>query len=162
MILVQISDTHIHEPGPPLLGRFETSTGLVQAIEVINAMQPLPDLILHTGDIASSGSVPRYEAFRRIASELTAPVVLIPGNHDDRDALRKVFGGTSWLPATGDFLHHVIDDQEVRIICCDSVIVGKLSGEMCPERLTWLEARLSEAPERPSIVALHHPPSGPI
>ena len=131
---------------------------LSRAIAVINAMQPGPDLVLHTGDIASHGSVPRYEEFRRIASELTAPVAVMPGNHDDRDALREVFAGTSWLPVTGDFLHYVIDDHDVRIICCDSVIAGEVGGEMCPERLKWLDARLSQAPDRPTIVALHHPP----
>lgn len=158
MILVQISDTHIDEPGTLVYGHFDTSRALARAVEVINAMDPGPDLVLHTGDIASHGSVPRYEAFRDIADNLTMPLVLIPGNHDERDALRQVFGGTSWLPATGDFLHYVIEDHAVRIVCCDSVIDGAVPGEMCAERLAWLDGRLSEAPQRPTIVALHHPP----
>lgn len=158
MMLVQISDTHIDEEGSLVHGHFDTSRGLAQAIEVINGMRPGPDLVLHTGDIASHGSVPRYEAFQRIASTLNAPMAIIPGNHDDRQALRTVFGDTPWLPGSGDFFHYVIEDLEVRIICCDSVIAGEIPGEMCPERLSWLEGRLGEAPERPTIVALHHPP----
>ena len=158
MFLVQISDTHIDEPGRLVYGHFDTAAALEKAIDAINAMKPGPDLVLHTGDIASHGSLRRYEAFGAIADRLTAPMVLIPGNHDDRGALREVFGGTSWLPATGDFLHYVIADHPVRIICCDSVIAGETSGEMCPERLAWLDARLREAPDRPTIVAMHHPP----
>ncbi len=156
MLLVQISDTHIDEPGNQVYGRFDTSDALRRAVGAINALDPAPDLVLHTGDIASHGSVPRYEAFRDIVAELTAPYGLIPGNHDDRAALRAVFGDL--LPTTGEFLHHVIDDHALRIVCCDSVIVGEAPGEMCAERCAWLDARLGEAPNRPTIVALHHPP----
>ncbi|MFP6774982.1 MAG: phosphodiesterase [Alphaproteobacteria bacterium] len=158
MILVQITDTHIDEPGTLVYGHFDTARALENAVAAINAMDPGPELVLHTGDIASHGSVERYQAFKAIAGELAAPVVLIPGNHDDRDALRQVFGGTSWLPTDGEYLQYVIEDHAVRIICCDSVIAGDTPGEMCAARLAWLDARLGEAPDRPTIVALHHPP----
>jgi|TARA_B100000315_G_C14014723_1_gene336124 3',5'-cyclic AMP phosphodiesterase CpdA len=74
MKLIQISDTHIDEPETLVHGHFDTAGALARAVAVINAMQPAPDLVLHTGDIASHGSVPRYEAFRDIASKLTAPM----------------------------------------------------------------------------------------
>lgn len=158
MILVQISDTHIDEPGTLVYGRFDTTAALRKAVETINALDPAPDLVLHTGDIASHGSVERYEAFRSVIDELEMPYALMPGNHDDREALAGVFGHSPRLPVSGEFLHYVIEDYPLRIVCCDSVIVGEAAGEMCPQRLAWLEARLSEAPERPTIVALHHPP----
>ncbi len=158
MILVQISDTHIDEPGTLVYGHFDTSRALRKAVATINAMDPGPDLVLHTGDIASHGSAARYEAFRAITDDLNAPLVLIPGNHDNRDALRDVFGGTEILPTEGDFLHYVVDDYPVRLVCCDSVIADETPGEFCTERLNWLDQQLSAAPERPTIVALHHPP----
>lgn len=158
MLLVQISDTHIDEPGTLVYGHFDTSSALRKTVAAINAMDPAPDLVLHTGDIASHGSVPRYEAFREIIEDLTAPYVLIAGNHDDRDALRSVFGGSRILPTNDEFLHYVIEDLPIRIVCCDSVIAGEAAGEMCAERCNWLDARLAEAPDRPTIVALHHPP----
>jgi 3',5'-cyclic AMP phosphodiesterase CpdA len=158
MHLVQISDTHIDEPGRAVYGHFDTTAALSRTITAINALSPQPDLVLHTGDIASHGSVPRYEAFRDIMQALGAPWAILPGNHDDRDALRTVFGSTDMLPTTSDFLQYVLDDYPVRIVCCDSVIVGEAPGEMCPERCAWLDAQLAAAPERPTIVALHHPP----
>ena len=95
MFLVQISDTHIDEPGTLVYGRFDTAAALEKAVDVINGMKPGPDLVLHSGDIASNGCLCRYKAFGAIADRLTSPMVLIPGNHDDRDALREIFGGTS-------------------------------------------------------------------
>lgn len=158
MILAQISDTHIDEPGTLVYGHFDTTTALHKTVAAINAMDPAPDLVLHTGDIASHGSVERYEAFRKIVEELKMPYALIPGNHDDREALESVFGFTTHLPVGGAFLHYAIEDYPVRIVCCDSVIAGETGGEMCAARLSWLDETLSEAPERPTIVALHHPP----
>lgn len=158
MILVQISDTHIDAPDKFVYGHFDTAAMLTRAIEVINTMDPAPDLVLHTGDIASHGDANQYAAFKDIADKLTAPLVLIPGNHDDRDALRTAFGGTPWLPTTGKFLHYILDDYAVRIICCDSVIAGETPGELCLDRLNWLDEQLSAVPDHPTIVALHHPP----
>lgn len=158
MLLAQISDTHIDEADTLVYGRYDTSAALARAVEALNAMDPQPDVVLHTGDITSHGSVARYERFREIMSELKAPYLLIPGNHDDRDALREVFGGTDRLPTTGTFLHYSVESHPVRLICCDSVIEHETPGEMCPERLTWLEETLSADPKRPAIVALHHPP----
>lgn len=82
----------------------------------------------------------------------------MPGNHDEREAFKKAFVGTDWLPVSGKFLHYVIDDYPIRIICCDSVDPGKIPGTLCNERLFWIEGELSKALDRPTILALHHPP----
>lgn len=158
MILVQISDTHINEPGQLVYGHHDTAASLRRAIETINAMSPEPDLVLHTGDIASHGSSERYAYFRSIMDELQVPWRAIPGNHDDRRALQAACADTDWMPQHGAFLHYVEDSFSVRIICCDSVIDGEVPGEFCPERLAWLDARLGEAPDKPTLVAMHHPP----
>ncbi|SVE20160.1 uncharacterized protein METZ01_LOCUS473014, partial [marine metagenome] len=61
MFLVQISDTHIDEPDTLVYGHFDTAAALEKAVDAINAMKPGPDLVLHTGDIASHGSLRRYK-----------------------------------------------------------------------------------------------------
>ncbi|MBL4721974.1 MAG: metallophosphoesterase, partial [Alphaproteobacteria bacterium] len=76
MILVQISDTHIDAPGALVYGKFDTSAALANVVKVIQAMKIAPDLILHTGDIASHGSVERYTIFKTIMAPLSAPVAL--------------------------------------------------------------------------------------
>jgi len=159
MKLVQITDTHIEKPGRKILNRYDTAENLVRAIDVINEMEPLPDLVLHTGDIASHGAPERYALFKEIAAELRMPLRLMTGNHDDRQAMREAFSDTDWLPVADDrFLQYVIDDHPVRIVCCDSQDPGNIPGTLCRDRLAWIEARLDEEPEKPTIVALHHPP----
>ena len=158
MLLAQISDTHIDDADTLVYGQFDTATALEKVVRALNEMDPGPSLVLHTGDIASHGSVARYERFAELMSSLQAPFVVIPGNHDDRESLRAVFGGTSVLPATGPFLHYTVEDFPVRILCCDSVIEGETPGELCAERLAWLANELTAQPDRPTIIALHHPP----
>ncbi len=46
----------------------------------------------------------------------------------------------------------------LRLIGLDTNIPGAPGGKLCGERLAWLDARLAEAPERPTVVFMHHPP----
>lgn len=158
MILVQLSDTHLDEPGHYAYERYDTAASLRRAIAMINAMVPQPDLVLHTGDVTFHATAALYDLFCQMMSGLQMPWCVIPGNHDDRQMLRAALRDQAWLPPNGIFHHYVIDAPPVRIICCDSVIPGAIEGELCPQRLTWLAARLDEAPSQPTIVAMHHPP----
>ena len=56
MMLVQITDTHIEERGALAYERFDTAANLRNAVAAINAMDPGPDMVLHTGDMAHHGS----------------------------------------------------------------------------------------------------------
>ena len=160
MFLVQITDTHNEAPGDLAYGRFDTAQNLRAAVEAINNMQPAPDLVLHTGDMAHHGSSERYRYFLEIVADLKPPLFAVPGNHDNRGRFREAFKGTDWMPDDGTFLHYVIEDHDVRVICCDSVLEGRVQGGFCSERLSWIDDQLSAASDKPTIVALHHPPFG--
>jgi Icc protein len=89
---------------------------------------------------------------------LTMPVYLIPGNHEDRRALVAEFPDHSYLPRDGGFLQYVVERYPVRLVALDTIVPGKGGGLMCGERLQWLDARLREAPARPTMIFMHHPP----
>ena len=65
-----------------------------------------------------------------------------------------------WMPKDGTFLHYTIDDFPVRIVCCDSVRADEVTGGLCAQGMDWLDRTLAEAPDKPTIVAMHHPPFG--
>ena len=46
----------------------------------------------------------------------------------------------------------------MRLIALDTLVEGEPWGRLGPEQLAWLDARLGEVPDRPTLVALHHPP----
>jgi 3',5'-cyclic AMP phosphodiesterase CpdA len=86
------------------------------------------------------------------------PLLVLPGNHDDRALLRQAMGTIAYPPPEGEFLHRVVDDLPVRIVALDTQVPGRPEGALCPRRLGWLADRLAEAPGRPTLIAMHHPP----
>ena len=91
--------------------------------------------------------------------ELLAPLDLephvLPGNHDLRGPLREAFG----LPGEGDEpASHVVDLGPLRLVCLDSTIPGAEGGALDEGRIEWLDAALGEEREKPTVLAMHHPP----
>ena len=47
-----------------------------------------------------------YAHLQHLLRPLRRPLFVIPGNHDERSALRKAFGDCAYLPAGSGFLHY--------------------------------------------------------
>ena len=157
MLIAQITDLHVTLRGKPLQGRVETAAYLEKAVAKLRAMKPNPDVVLITGDLVDNAAAAEYQLLRSIIAPLIMPVYLIPGNHDDREVLRREFADHAYLPKQG-FLHYAIEDFPVRLIALDTVIPKQTGGELCAERLAWLEASLKQAPKKPTLIFMHHPP----
>ncbi len=157
MILAQLSDPHICAPGRRLFDRADTSAALEEAIRRLETLPTPVDLVVVTGDLTDHGLPEEYAEFRRVMAGLTAPFAVLPGNHDRRDALRTVLGDLEGMPSDGPF-HYTNETFPVRLICLDSLIEGSGRGRIGPEQLFWLDRTLAQAPDRPTVLALHHPP----
>jgi 3',5'-cyclic AMP phosphodiesterase CpdA len=171
MLVAQITDTHIlgegklfHSPrraipadAEPGWSFIDTAAHLRQAIAALNDLQPRPDVVVMTGDLTDHGGVEEYANLRAILAAAAMPIYVIPGNHDSREALRASFGADGYLPAEG-FLHYVVEGWPVRIVALDTHVPGHHHGELCAERLDWLDRTLADAPTQPTLVMMHHPP----
>lgn len=152
MLIAQISDPHI-----TTIQADESGTNLQRAVAHLMQLPALPDAVLVTGDCANTGSAAEYEHLRTLLSPLTMPVYVIPGNHDDREAMLQAFGPQGQQPLTG-FMQYVVDLGPLRLIALDTNVPGRNEGALCAERLGWLDARLAESPARPTLIFMHHPP----
>lgn len=136
----------------------DANAKLAAAVDYLNAMQQRPDVVIATGDLTDHGRPEQYELLAAILDELDAPLLLIPGNHDEREPFRDAFAATHpYLPREGP-IQYVIDDYEVRLIAVDTTRVDHHDGEVDDERLAWLDRTLSQRPDDPTVVFLHHPP----
>lgn len=158
MLIAQISDPHICPEGQLAYRRVDTAGYLARCVEHLQGFVPQPHLVLVTGDLVDAGRPEEYRRLRDLLAPLTMPVFLIPGNHDERDALAGEFSDHAYLPRRGTFLHYVVEGYPLRLIGLDTVVPGQVGGQMCEERLGWLAARLREAPDRPTVIFMHHPP----
>jgi 3',5'-cyclic-AMP phosphodiesterase len=157
MIVAQLSDPHIVAPGALLYGRVDTAEFLARSVAEINRLDPLPDIAVITGDLVDHGEAAEYEHLRALLAPLAMPVFVIAGNHDAREPLRRAFRADGYLPAAG-FLQFTVEDFPVRLVALDTLLPGDHRGVLCAERLAWLDLTLAAAPERPTLVLMHHPP----
>ncbi|MGQ9365242.1 phosphodiesterase [Azospirillum sp. ST 5-10] len=158
MLIAQITDLHVTPRGTMALGAVDTNAHLAAAVAHLNALAPRPDLVLVTGDLANTPRPGEYEMLAELLAPLALPLRVLPGNHDDRGELRRWFGERCGLPAEGEFLHHAVEAGPLRVLMLDTQRPGRPEGELCARRLAWIAERLAEAPERPTLIAMHHQP----
>ncbi|OED48752.1 3',5'-cyclic-nucleotide phosphodiesterase [Rhodobacteraceae bacterium (ex Bugula neritina AB1)] len=154
MKLIWLSDLHFEAAGA-VLGH-DPRLRLQAAVDYVVAHHSDAVACLITGDLVETGTVSNYKALKGFLNGLPMPVLPMPGNHDDRDALRDV------LPLPDDampgFVQYQSDFEDLAVLCLDTLIPGRDAGFLCPDRLNWLKAKLDALERRPAIVAMHHPP----
>jgi 3',5'-cyclic-AMP phosphodiesterase len=157
MLLCQISDLHVMAGRQRAYGVVDTADCLERCVRRIAGFAPAPDLLVATGDLVDVATPAAYGLLRELLAPLRMPVYLLPGNHDDREALRRAFPDHRYLPRQGEFLQYAVEDFPVRLLALDTVVAGRTGGGLCAQRLHWLERAL-DGSDAPTVIALHHPP----
>jgi 3',5'-cyclic-AMP phosphodiesterase len=153
----QMSDSHIGFAAP---ANKDVTGTLQQAIARLNALQPAPAFVLHTGDLTHSQKAGEFDALAENLKTLTAKQVFyVPGEHDvfadDGKAYLARYGqstkGTGW---------HSFDYQGVRFIGLNNVTNLKAGGlgMLGTEQLEWLEDDVKPLSDSTPIVLFAHIP----
>ncbi|MEQ6889821.1 phosphodiesterase [Halomonas sp. CS7] len=144
MRLIQITDCHLYA-APEARGRIGVPLRQLDAVvEAVNRERP--DRVVVSGDISQDESAASYELAERTLSRLDAPWCWLPGNHDRTDLMAE----RRALPAE-------LDLGDWRALLLDTQVRGREGGELGPERLAALDARLA-GDDRPTLLIMHHPP----
>lgn len=150
MRVAQLSDLHLR-PGPLYSGVDPWANWRLARARVA-ALDPPADLLLLSGDLADDAQPATYA---RLAASLSGlDHAVMPGNHDDRAALRAAFPDQGW--ADGNLLCQRVDRGEVTLLLLDTLVPGEEGGEVGTAHLDWLDAHCPGG--RRGFVALHHPP----
>src|SRR5260370_1264180 len=151
--LVQLSDAHVGFQGPP------NPTGtkaFERAIDVINGLNPQPELILFTGDLTHESETPgehakRMQLFKSLTSRLkTQRILYVPGEHDaalDNGTLYREFFGET---------HYSFDHRGVHLIALDNVSSGKPA--VGAEQIDWLRRDVARFPHTTPLIVFTHRP----
>ena len=159
MIIAQITDFHARPPGVRAYGGVDTNAMLRNAVAAIAALDPAPDCVIATGDLADCGLADEYDEIADALAQLPMPVFVIPGNHDRRETLRSsLVARHRYLEQDSEFINYVVDDFSVRLIALDTVVAGETRGEICAAREAWFARALERGNRKPTLVFMHHPP----
>jgi len=157
LLIAQISDLHIKPRGELAYGLIDTAAALERCVTHLNKLDPPPAMVVCSGDLVDGGAPEEYEHLKHLLAPLKLPLLVIPGNHDDRAALRRAFPHQPYVTENGAAnLSARVDD--VDLILLDSSVPGEPHGFLEEPTLSWLASELDADPARPALVFLHHPP----
>lgn len=151
LTVAQITDTHLFaDPSQTLMG-CQTARSLQRVLQQLATENPKPDLLLLTGDLSQDETIASYEQLRTQVAALNLPVYWLPGNHDHLTLMEQTL---STFPFSAQ---KTIQTGGWHFILLNSAVAGQVAGELSQDTLAWLEHQL-ERIDRPTLVALHHPP----
>ena len=153
MLIAQVTDIHI---GFDRGNADEFNMQRLRAVIARIVESPNhPDLLLMSGDLTEFGDAESYARLAEAVNGLPFPVWAMAGTHDLREPLLAAFPET---PSEHGFVQYVLEFPELRLVVLDTLEVGRHGGAFCEARAAWLRGKLEAEPDRPTVIAMHHPP----
>lgn len=156
MLLAQLTDSHVLDPdGETDNHVLDNNHRLALAVERLNRETVRPEVVLATGDLLDHGTETEMGLLMDLLAPIDVPILAVPGNHDDRRLFHDAFD----LPwAADDNLSWAVDVGDLRIVGLDTIIPGSHGGLFDEPRREWLRSTLDQERDRPTVIAMHHPP----
>jgi Icc protein len=160
--LALLSDTHV--PGDRRTGYRGMNPWENLRVAAPQVAAARPEGVVICGDAARlQGRAEDYQELRALLEPVAAvaPVYVALGNHDDREALLKVFPDPPGTRAPVEGRHvTVIEHEAVRVVVLDSLLyVDRVAGLLGRAQRDWLSGYLPTIADRPAVLFVHHPPS---
>lgn len=142
--IAQISDIHAKKGGKSL-------AAFARVLDWLKVAEP--DALVISGDVSNEPWDEGYPLVAEALSHLRYPVLMVPGNKDDRGKMRGYFPDMGW-PESGPLnVTRMIGD--VRVVGLDVTVPGQKHGDAAPV-VGWLNERLTGG--EPVLLFLHQHP----
>ncbi len=154
--ILWLSDVHVTAEGKTIHGR-DPATYLRRALDHGLGRHPDAELWVISGDLVNERRIEEYQRVRETLSDLSIPLALTLGNHDDRAIFHRVFP-EGFRDANGFVQGRVDVGSAWRCLLLDTNVDGAPGGAFCARRLGWLRAELAALDGRRGLIFMHHPP----
>ena len=149
MLIAQISDLHAADDAA-------SRATMDRAMSYLGRLRV--DALIVSGDLVESPTEAGYRLVRSWLAGSALPVFMIPGNADDRTAMRAVFSTHGYWPVDGPMNFAVVLNDEVRLVGFDVTVAGKAHGHATRDGLRWLAAECDRKPRLPIVLMMHQHP----
>ena len=151
--IVQLTDTHLFADDQSQLRGCHTNVTFRRVVDFVAKMQPQPDLLLLTGDLAQDDSLGAYGLLRDALLPLGLPSYWVPGNHDQNlAAIEAVLTPEPLFRSPASFQ---VGGWNIALLC--TRLMNQVQGAVAAESLAVWEQSLQDHGDLPTLVALHHP-----
>lgn len=152
---VQISDSHIgfHQPANP-----DVAGTLKMAVDAINGMPSQPAFVVHTGDITHLSTATQFDDARAILSQLRAPLIALPGEHDVLGNDFKPYLSNFRIPHSTPGGWASWDAAGIHYVVLLNVFNFEKLGLLGNDQLDWLAKDLANLPSSTPVVVFTHVP----
>jgi 3',5'-cyclic-AMP phosphodiesterase len=152
---VQISDSHI---GFRQAANSDVKGTLKMAVDAINAMPSQPSFVVHTGDITHLSTAGQFDDARAILSQLRAPLVALPGEHDVLGNDFKPYLSNFRIPQSMPAGWAAWDAGGLHFVVLLNVFSFETMGLLGAEQLDWLAKDLAGVAGSTPVVVFTHVP----
>lgn len=150
MQVLQITDPHLYGSAEGRLRGVQTDATLRGVLDDAFAAVPDYAAVLVTGDLVQD-DVAGYLRFRSIFGNLKKPVLCVPGNHDEPEAMRKALAQAPFQ-FCGSY-----ETEGWQFVMLNSYDPGHVGGRLTQDELERLDATLGRS-QAHAMVCLHHHP----
>ncbi|MBV8363679.1 MAG: metallophosphoesterase [Candidatus Eremiobacteraeota bacterium] len=153
LTFIQISDSHIgfrRPENPDVIGT------LRKTVDAINRRAVQPAFVVHTGDITHLSKAEQFDTAKTMLSELRAPVLYLPGEHDVIGSPAEYFTFFSRADAKDGWFS--FDQGGAHFVALVNVFNFERMGLMGQQQLDWLAKDLGAQKQSTPIVVFAHVP----
>jgi len=148
--IIQISDCHVSADREADYRGQNADCNLQKLLPVMRAWDP--DLVLLTGDVSEDASPAAYARVATMTGTVGAPLLALPGNHDNPEVMRDSFPLGPWH---GPFAR---ESGPWLLVLMDSTVRGGIAGSFSQQTMERFDTLLRGSNAEFVLVALHHQP----
>ena len=155
--ILQLSDPHAFaDPDARLFG-IPTRELLQEVLTHMQESGMCPDHVVVTGDHTHDQLPETYAAVRELLEPVLDRLWPLPGNHDDRAALRSAFADR--IPGDGaDRINFAFGAGGWLCLGLDTHVPGAVGGRIGADQVDWIRGQLDDGRPRAAVLFVHHPP----
>ncbi|MFO7835322.1 MAG: metallophosphoesterase [Candidatus Thorarchaeota archaeon] len=143
--IFHLSDIHVGEQGVNV-GEFQRAVDELKGL----AADTESPLVLITGDLTSDGLQEEYESFAAVVDSIDVPLLIVPGNHDERNY------GTSHFEKLFGKRFKTYEDDTIALYAADSAEPDNDAGHVGRAKYPKIRGFFDNSEGKVRVFALHH------
>ncbi|MFN9719230.1 MAG: metallophosphoesterase family protein [Planctomycetota bacterium] len=155
--ILQLTDLHVFHDAMTTLKGVPTRELLRDVVNFIAASGQTFDAVIVTGDHTHDELPESYQAVRQLLLPRVDRVFLVPGNNDERNFMRTVFGDRITGP-NDELIQFSFGAGSWLCIGLDTHVPGAVAGRIDSAQIDWARDLVGRSSASQVALFFHHPP----